>query len=601
MNKTPVLVAIMLVLILSISLVSAFWPFDWIFGKTSVTGEVVNNPTDNTPFSNNAKCSDGDGGIFSKIAGKVRTKTLSLLGRAVYSDRFDRCASNTILIEYYCNKDRKAQSQQMKCENGCENGACKILGDKIGEGIHYLLIGERGDIEEGNIQQGNVNTNILGQVLFIRIIYLDPKINPEIKEVEYQISSRKGIIKSRMYNCLIEDCTNVPWYAKENISLANENYSIKLLLKTSNNQRITLEKNFSLSFINPSKGHCKDIFPGHNNMSLNRQNIILFPYVNLTKNRFFYSDSCNYAALSICSSEISNLTNRARLNYLTESNNFKLYCFKNGELLGTSKKTLQQIHYVDKSCAQVYPSINEIIQRYALGTLDLKGNYGGLFSLEPFKSNTEKFNLWTLDEPGLVEYCSNLDNFGSCQDPKGLLKSCNLPNKLVISFIDSSVGISNAGLFTADSDLSYGSFPSPDFSKSLFIHETGHVFGLGDEYYIDHPGSVYNQVISTNTCYSGSDHTQEDCLKNAKWKDYIGRGCGNDSVVDCTTVNESYFLEVGCFEGCRQEFGIFRPTINSIMNNINPDEYSYSQLRPRLYGPWNEKIIGDNIRYFTGK
>ena len=102
-------------LVLSVSLASAFWPFDWIFGK-KITGNVV----DNTPVENSGKCMDSDGGVYSKSAGEV-----SYTAKGKRNIIKDGCVPKG-LMEYYCNKGN-ARLIVIDCEKEgrvCVDGAC---------------------------------------------------------------------------------------------------------------------------------------------------------------------------------------------------------------------------------------------------------------------------------------------------------------------------------------------------------------------------------------------------------------------------------------------------------------------------------------------
>ena len=60
-----------------------------------------------------AQCTDSDLGKDTSLKGKVSLGNQSFL---------DKCVSNFV-IEYYC-EDGQALSQNFRCENNCDNGAC---------------------------------------------------------------------------------------------------------------------------------------------------------------------------------------------------------------------------------------------------------------------------------------------------------------------------------------------------------------------------------------------------------------------------------------------------------------------------------------------
>lgn len=106
--KNKNLIFSLFLLVLSIGLVSAFWPF-------SMTGKVV----DGTVVSNSDKCSDTDNGVNSSIAGA--TLVGNIWGKTASGDRcsgtvkvrYDSAGkafnSYPSLIEVYCDSDKKQE------------------------------------------------------------------------------------------------------------------------------------------------------------------------------------------------------------------------------------------------------------------------------------------------------------------------------------------------------------------------------------------------------------------------------------------------------------------------------------------------------------
>ena len=107
-----------LLLILSLSTVSAFWPFDWIFGK-KVTGNVI----DNTPVENSGKCMDSDGGVYSKSAGEVSYSSKDKKSKVKDECISSRSGQRNRVKEYYCDNG-KINVTAINCVLGCKSGAC---------------------------------------------------------------------------------------------------------------------------------------------------------------------------------------------------------------------------------------------------------------------------------------------------------------------------------------------------------------------------------------------------------------------------------------------------------------------------------------------
>ena len=115
MKRGLVLVSLFLILILSVSLVSASW-FSDFWGK--ITGRAVNSSTRSTRI-----CTDSDGGKEIYIKGTVTYEYKNTNKR--YVDTCDKKGKK--LKEYYCDDKNRERSKVYKCENGCVEGACKVL------------------------------------------------------------------------------------------------------------------------------------------------------------------------------------------------------------------------------------------------------------------------------------------------------------------------------------------------------------------------------------------------------------------------------------------------------------------------------------------
>ncbi len=244
----------------------------------------------------------------------------------------------------------------------------------------------------------------------------------------------------------------------------------------------------------------------------------------------------------------------------------------------------------------------------------------GFLSVEPFKSNKNKFNFWYVNKSGLFNYstCEGYDNyyynFHSC-DYISLLQNCPTSNTIVAGLINKqigSTGSTNIGALRAMGFISlsapvyydYAGNPllyceptiEPGYSgvASTFVHEFGHAFGdLADEYYGWNLNKTFDGTSPKLNCYAGPTYTKEECLLQAPWKDLIGDGCGEPGIIDCTPNDPMYTLEVGCFEGCYyHDKGIFRSVNRSIMFGLDVLNPHYS------FGSWNEKLLQDRLNNF---
>jgi len=210
----------------------------------------------------------------------------------------------------------------------------------------------------------------------------------------------------------------------------------------------------------------------------------------------------------------------------------------------------------------------------------------GLFSIDPYGLHQNKFNLWYIPQSGSLSEDCTFTNDYSCQNHK-YIRACPANDRYIVHLINSTQGYSTGGnpivLQSADSVC------NADCRAITFVHEFGHSFGLLLDEYVSNPEGVAEYTISRN-CYAGPDHTQEECLTQAPWKDLIGNGCGEDGVIDCIETDLDYNKEVGCYEGCNYlGIGIFRATRGS---------YMVDGRRFPFFGLWNEKLLTGELNKF---
>jgi len=166
----------------------------------------------------------------------------------------------------------------------------------------------------------------------------------------------------------------------------------------------------------------------------------------------------------------------------------------------------------------------------------------GLFTkTEPFKSNKDKFNFYLINRELADDDFENLREIFSC---------CNLPNWYGYVFADNSQGKierSYSGFGPNDYTMIHVQYPNPQ-AVGAAVHETGHLIGgLYDEYRggrQHEPASYYNitvpvsMPVAKNVFYDSAltnDNfiSVQECRDNTHWKNWIGKGCGNDNYVDC--------------------------------------------------------------------
>lgn len=296
----------------------------------------------------------------------------------------------------------------------------------------------------------------------------------------------------------------------------------------------------------------------------------------------------------------------------------------------------------------------EIFRFFVNSAIDLDSNYYGLLSVEPFKSNKDKFNFWYVDE---IQYIGDIKmaDYGEIT-PSGvavfkkirqLPVICNYTNQqgialyngvggnaAIVGFPDKKISVfpdcgpsdlnGDGCIDKKDLDLiearnlniegfndcyraHYGcQFDTiPDdarvfyYSTELFnfVHEFGHSFGLlNDEY--RHLGAHFESSPRATNCFTAS--SKEECLTNAPWKKLMGQGCGDGTKIDCTPEDENYSLEIGCFEGCFYiHAGIYRPTLLSIMGGQDTESMD-TFTTAHSFRLVNEQLLCKRITELTG-
>ena len=187
----------------------------------------------------------------------------------------------------------------------------------------------------------------------------------------------------------------------------------------------------------------------------------------------------------------------------------------------------------------------------------------GLFKLEPFKSNKNKFNFWIIDK----DFDIKSGEHGNYEDFVHAVRCCQEKKWYGYLYID-DVARSVGGMGPSEYALLFAPEHSDIVTKTTFfkesaasvnvggaMHETGHLIGKLDDEYIE--GRTHNTILyyhGTNTEKNmfydsvldddGFISIQE-CRDNAPWKDWIGKGCGQDGVVDCIdkyVFHKQYFL-----------------------------------------------------------
>jgi len=205
-----------------------------------------------------------------------------------------------------------------------------------------------------------------------------------------------------------------------------------------------------------------------------------------------------------------------------------------------------------------------------------------LFEYSPFSENKDKINIWGVeapsaqsgtDIPGKEIWISTLLNsrFYTFDSERYLMTTdyfsvrdvaANAPYDQIFILVNTSKygggGIYNFYNITASDN---------ERSKQIFIHEFGHgLAGLGDEYGDD---NTYQEFYPLDVEPWEPNLTTLINFES-KWKDLI-----EPDVPIPTPNDKKYKNKIGVFEGGGYvSKGVYRPSINSIMNSFSSNEFN---------------------------
>lgn len=205
-----------------------------------------------------------------------------------------------------------------------------------------------------------------------------------------------------------------------------------------------------------------------------------------------------------------------------------------------------------------------------------------LFEYSPFKENENKINIWGVDAPS-IESGTDIpakdiwketilnSRFYTFDSERYLMTSDYFSVKDVAANApyDQIYIIVNTDKYGGGSIYNFYSATAADnkLSKQIFVHEFGHGFaGLADEYaddstYLDYyPLDVEPWEANITTLVNFE----------SKWKNLIDK----DTPVP-TPKEDKFKNKIGVFEGGGYvNKGVYRPTMNSIMNSFSSNEFN---------------------------
>ncbi len=177
-------------------------------------------------------------------------------------------------------------------------------------------------------------------------------------------------------------------------------------------------------------------------------------------------------------------------------------------------------------------SIDEL-KSVVINIYDYDGTKNGMMSVEPFKSNRDKFNIWIIDGGNLGTQSVN-ERIGAAPDMKQAMQIAAQCTAADYQIVISKKQFRSFALFSGSA---YLSFASESLFGRLFLHEFGHAFGqLRDEY------------VETGYGRPGVDVLPNCAGSISRASEWWGNIAGT-----------------GTFDGCEYSLGNYRSTFNSIM------------------------------------
>lgn len=214
--------------------------------------------------------------------------------------------------------------------------------------------------------------------------------------------------------------------------------------------------------------------------------------------------------------------------------------------------------------------------------VDITGKNKGLFSMEPFKSNADKFNIYLINQTGDLGCslgCQGIDSMICCDDNKVSEFASQCPSDQIVVLHDTNEFCGTASSYAKVCTISRGA--------EVLTHEFGHSFGgFGDEY-------DYSEYYPT---YDPGEYKYPNCDEQGcpKWINLGLQG-------------------VGCFKGCGVS-AQFKPTdcdciMCGYVGHYDPVDAiylkklmdNYSPAKSQGLAPPAEKAYMINLNYNYGQ
>ncbi|GEM_PF-5859301 len=269
----------------------------------------------------------------------------------------------------------------------------------------------------------------------------------------------------------------------------------------------------------------------------------------------------------------------------------------------------------------------EDLDEVAKSITGLNDEEKGLFSVEPFKSNRNKFNLLLVGDirntqidtfpVGSPEEFNFKEGLANVVRSAGL--KCPYQNKRIVGLINNEP-TTNLLDFAYPNELGIFTIPYRsnivlnDLENYNILHEIGGhtITGLYDEYqwqiwlpgpedmvdvpwkdqcfYVDRRELSCRFEYGGYSCDTPPQTVIDRCNREAPWHDLVGNECGQEGIVDCDRNNPNNGFEIKCtFGGCSpNSFVASRANIMGIPSG------------QRQYSKYHQRLICKKIKEITG-
>ncbi|MFD0054652.1 M64 family metallopeptidase [Streptomyces sp. NPDC127168] len=216
---------------------------------------------------------------------------------------------------------------------------------------------------------------------------------------------------------------------------------------------------------------------------------------------------------------------------------------------------------------------------------DARAKWDAVTDIEPYKSYEGLFNVWAVQavsqdsgvtgDPtqdvtrntalGSYFYCDEIERLICVDLDKTKSYADKAPATDLVIVVSNSTKYGGAGYSGLAGDYGYDgvSTLSSDNAQSTLIaaHEMAHSIGLlADEYQYDGYGAYPgDEPAAANVSKLTADRM---AAQGTKWADWLGETDPSGGVVDTFEGGDYY------------EYGIYRPTANSIMRSLNTDQFN---------------------------